>query len=122
LEELFAPIGEEVLTPLNQSENGTEVPTPNEDLDETKVPAPMFLDDQESYEVYLADEEKRKLFYNYLSHYARALKLALSSDKIEEVFDANKITEFKEKMKFYAQLCKAVRIRYHEQVDFLKYC
>ena len=56
----------------------------------TKVPSPevLYQDDQESYEVYLADKEKRKLFYDYLSHYARALKLALSSDKIEEVFDA----------------------------------
>ena len=79
------------------------------------------MDDQESYEVYLADEEKRKLFYDYLSHYARALKLALSSDKMEEVFDAKKIAEFKEKMKFYAELRKAVQIRYHEQVDFGKY-
>jgi len=77
--------------------------------------------DQESYEVFLADEEKRKLFYDYLSHYARALKLALSSDKIEEVFDAAQIAEYKEKMKFYAQLRKAVRIRYYEQVDFGKY-
>ena len=77
--------------------------------------------DQESYEVFLADEEKRKLFYDYLSHYARALKLALSSDKIDEVFDAKQIAEYKEKMKFYAQLRKAVRIRYYEQVDFGKY-
>ena len=77
--------------------------------------------DQESYEVYLADEEKRKEFYGYLSHYARALRLALSSDKLEEVFDAVQIAEYKEKMKFYAQLRKAVRIRYHEQVDFGKY-
>ena len=77
--------------------------------------------DEESYEVYLADEEKRKAFYDYLSHYARALRLALSSDKLEEVFDAGQIAEYKEKMKFYAQLRKAVRIRYHEQVDFGKY-
>ncbi len=77
--------------------------------------------DQESYEVYLADEERRKLFYDYLSHYARALKLALSSDKIEEVFSAKEIANYKEKMKFYANLRKAVRIRYHEQVDFGKY-
>ncbi len=77
--------------------------------------------DQESYEVYLADEEKRKLFYDYLSHYARALKLALSSDKMEEVFSPKEIANYKEKMKFYAELRKAVRIRYHEQVDFGKY-
>ncbi len=78
-------------------------------------------EDQESYEVYLADEEKRKEFYDYLSHYARALRLALSSDKIEEIFDAKQIAEYKEKMKFYAELRKAVRIRYYEQVDFGKY-
>ncbi len=88
----------------------------------TEVASPVaYKDDQESYEVFLADEEKRKLFYDYLSHYARALKLALSSDKIEEVFDAKQIAEYKEKMKFYAQLRQAVRIRYHEQVDFGKY-
>ena len=106
LEELFSPIGA-----------GTSVP----DKSGTEVPPPLFRQDQESYEVYLADEERRKLFYDYLSHYARALKLSLSSDKIEEVFDANQIVEFKEKMKFYAHLRKAVRIRYHEQVDFGKY-
>ncbi len=77
--------------------------------------------DQESYEVFLADVEKRKLFYDYLSHYARALKLALSSEKIEDVFTSGQIVEYKEKMKFYAELRKAVRIRYYEQVDFGKY-
>jgi len=77
--------------------------------------------DQESYEVFLADEETRKLFYDYLSHYARALKLALSSDKIEVIFSAEQIANYKAKMKFYAELRKAVRIRYHEQVDFGEY-
>jgi len=77
--------------------------------------------DQESYEVFLADEKRRKLFYDYLLHYARALKLSLSSDKIEEVFSTKEIAEFKDKMRFYAQLRKAVRIRYYEEVDFGKY-
>lgn len=78
-------------------------------------------DDQESYEVFLAEEEKRKLFYDYLSHYARSLKLALSSDKIDEVFSEKEIANYKDKMKFYAELRKAVKIRYFEQVDFGKY-
>ena len=78
-------------------------------------------DDQESYEVFLADEEKRKLFYDYLSHYARALKLALSSDKIDEVFSVKEIANYKAKIKFYSELRKAVKIRYFEQVDFGKY-
>jgi len=77
--------------------------------------------DQESYEVFLVDEEKRKLFYDYLSHYARSLKLALSSDKVDEVFSIKEIANYKAKMKFYSELRKAVKIRYFEQVDFGKY-
>jgi type I restriction enzyme R subunit len=75
----------------------------------------------ESYEVFLADEEKRKRFYDDLSPYARALQLALSSDKIDAVFNEKEIAEYKAKMKFYAKLRQAVRIRYHERVDFGKY-
>ena len=78
-------------------------------------------DDQESYELFLGEEEKRKLFYDYLSHYARALKLALSSDKIDEVFSEKEIMEYREKMKFYSELRASVKIRYFEQVDFGKY-
>ncbi len=77
--------------------------------------------DQESYELFLADEEKRKLFYDYLSQYARALKLSLSSDKIDEIFSEDEIKNFRAKMKFYSELRKAIKIRYHEQVDFGKY-
>jgi type I restriction enzyme R subunit len=77
--------------------------------------------DQESYELFLEDEEKRKLFYDYLSQYARALKLSLSSDKMDEIFSENEITNFKKKMKFYSELRKSIKIRYHEVVDFGKY-
>lgn len=77
--------------------------------------------DQESYEVFLGDEEKRKGFYELLSSYARALKLALSSDKITEVFAKAEIEEYKRAMKFYSELRKSVKIRYHEEVDFGKY-
>ena len=69
----------------------------------------------------MGDDEKRKRFYEYLSHYARALKLALSSDKIEELFSEQEINDFRQKLKFYNELRKAVKIRYHEQVDFGKY-
>jgi type I restriction enzyme R subunit len=77
--------------------------------------------DQENYEVFLADEDKRKSFYELLSSYARALKLALSSDKINEIFTKEEIDEYKRAMKFYSELRKSVKIRYHEEVDFGKY-
>jgi len=78
-------------------------------------------DDQESYEVFLADEGLRKEFYDYLSYYARALKLALSSDKIDEIFTQNEVVNYKSKMKFYSELRASIKIRYHETVDFGKY-
>jgi type I restriction enzyme R subunit len=77
--------------------------------------------DQESYQVYLADENKRKQFYDYLSQYARALKIALSSDKLANIFNDDEVKDFKEKMRFYAELRKSVKIRYHEVVDFAQY-
>ncbi|MEA3552919.1 MAG: type I restriction endonuclease subunit R, partial [Campylobacterota bacterium] len=77
--------------------------------------------DSESYEVFLEDENKRKEFYEYLSNYGRALKLALSSDKIDEIFTIDEIQNYKEKMKFYISLKTSVKIRYHESVDFGKY-
>jgi len=77
--------------------------------------------DQESYELFLADEEKRQNFYEYLSLYARALKLALSSDKIDDIFRKKDIDNYKSKMKFYSELRASVKIRYHEKVDFGKY-
>jgi type I restriction enzyme R subunit len=77
--------------------------------------------DQESYEVYLADDSRRKQFYEYLSLYARALKTALSSDKLDEVFTDDEIRDFKVKMRFYSELRKSVKIRYFEVVDFSQY-
>lgn len=77
--------------------------------------------DIENYEVFLADEKIRKEFYEYLCNYARALKLALSSDKIDEIFSQKEIKEYKNKMKFYANLRVSIRVRYHEVVDFVKY-
>jgi type I restriction enzyme R subunit len=71
--------------------------------------------------VFLADEEIRKEFYEYLSNYGRALKLSLSSDKIDEVFSESEIQEYKAKMKFYSNLRASIKIRYHESVDFGKY-
>ena len=78
-------------------------------------------DDQESYEVFLGDEEKRKEFYTLFTSYGKSLKLALSSDKIDEIFSESEIEEYKRAMKFYNELRKSIKIRYHEEVEFGKY-
>ena len=76
---------------------------------------------QDSYEEYLSDSDKRKIFYEYLSNYAKSLKLSLSSDKIDDIFTDREIKNYKSKMKFYADLRKSIKIRYFERVDFGKY-
>jgi type I restriction enzyme R subunit len=77
--------------------------------------------DQESYQIFLADENKRKNFYEYLSLFARALKLTLSSDKSDEVLTEQEINQYKRSMKFYSELRHAIKIRYQEEVNFGKY-
>ncbi|MDQ5920244.1 MAG: type restriction enzyme subunit [Pseudomonadota bacterium] len=95
--------------------------------------------DQESYQVFLGGSDLagvhgsdlnsaplsglmlRKKFYELLSKFACALKLTLSSDKTDEVLTQNEINQYKKAMKFYSELRRAVKIRYHEEVDFGKY-
>ena len=80
-----------------------------------------FKDDLESYEVLLADKEKRKLFYENLSNFAKTLNLALVSEKTYEILSEEEINKYKEKLKFFVKLKEAVKIRYHEKIDFKKY-
>ncbi|MDD3266030.1 MAG: HsdR family type I site-specific deoxyribonuclease [Burkholderiales bacterium] len=77
--------------------------------------------DQESYQVFLADEDLRKRFYDLFSQFARALKLTLSSDKYDEILTIQEVEQYKQMMKFYYELRLAIRIRYHEKIDFGKY-
>lgn len=80
-----------------------------------------FKDDLESYVVILFDIQKRDAFKEWLSHLARAFKLALSSEKIDDILSENEIKLYKNKIKFYNELRKVVQLRYHETCDFGKY-
>ena len=80
-----------------------------------------FKDDLESYVVVLADITKRDDFKEWLSHFSRAFKLALSSEKIDDILSENEIKLYKKKIKFYNELRKVVQLRYHETCDFGKY-
>ncbi|ABB44226.1 Type I site-specific deoxyribonuclease HsdR [Sulfurimonas denitrificans DSM 1251] len=80
-----------------------------------------FKDDLESYVVVLADIQKRDDFKEWLSHFSRAFKLGLSSEKIDDILSENEIKLYKKKIKFYNELRKVVQLRYHETCDFGKY-
>ena len=80
-----------------------------------------FKDDLESYVAVLEDVQKRDDFKEWLSQFARAFKLALSSEKIYDILSDEEIKAYKQKVKFYNELRKAVQLRYHEACDFGKY-
>jgi type I restriction enzyme R subunit len=77
--------------------------------------------DQEEYEVQLADPSLREKFYDRLSAYARSLGIALSSVRFLEETPPSKIDRYKGDLKFFAKVRGSVRQRYAEVVDFSEY-
>jgi len=80
-----------------------------------------YKDDLESYVVILSDIQKRDDFKEWLSHLARAFKLAITSEKIEDILSQEEIQDYKRKIKFYNELRQIAQLRYHETCDFGKY-
>ena len=80
-----------------------------------------FKDNLESYVAVLEDVQKRDDFKEWLSQFVRAFKLALSSEKISDILSEEEIKAYKQRVKFYNELRKAVQLRYHEACDFGKY-
>ena len=80
-----------------------------------------FKDDLESYVAVLEYAQKRDDFKEWLSQFARAFKLALSSEKIYDILSEDEIKIYKKRVKFYNEPRKAVQLRYHEACDFGKY-
>lgn len=77
--------------------------------------------DEELYELKLADVELRERFYEALCVYARSLSMALGSLKFVEQTPEAKIERFRKDLKFFMDLRTSVRRRYAEVVDFKEY-
>ncbi|WP_142413866.1 type I restriction endonuclease subunit R [Hathewaya massiliensis] len=77
--------------------------------------------DKEEYEVYLADESKRLDFYDRLKNYAKSLNICLASQGILDLLSKEELENYKKELKFFSNLRKSVRLRYHEEVDFGEY-
>lgn len=73
--------------------------------------------DMEQFEQLLCDEAVRHDFYERLKAFSRCLHISMSSDKLLDVFDEKKIDLFKRDWKQFAELKRAVQIRYQEIVD-----
>ena len=77
--------------------------------------------DMEAFEVFLGDEAIRNDFYERLRAFGRCLHIALSSDKIHDLFTDKQIEGFKRDWKQFSELRKSVQIRYQEIVDIKDY-
>lgn len=78
-------------------------------------------DDKEEYEVFLGDESRRLDFYERLKNYAKSLNICLSSNGILDLVSKEDLDKYKKELKFFSNLRKSVRQRYHEEVDFGEY-
>lgn len=73
--------------------------------------------DMEQFEQFLGDEAKRQEFYSRLRTFGRCLHIALSSEKIYDVFTEDKIEALKSDWKQFSELRRSVQLRYQEIVD-----
>ena len=77
--------------------------------------------DEERYEVLLADKELRDNFYERLTRYAKALAIALSSEKFITQTNQRDLARYKGDLKFFVKLKGSVQLRYAETVDYRDY-
>ena len=73
--------------------------------------------DMEAYEVLLADDSRREMFYAKLAQYGRTLGLALSSERFIMDTDEAQLHRYKRDLKFFQKLKQSVQLRYAEVVD-----
>ncbi|MCO5107722.1 MAG: type I restriction endonuclease subunit R [Burkholderiaceae bacterium] len=74
--------------------------------------------DEEGFELLLADERLRAGFYERLSAYAKTLAIALSSERFITDTPEQKLRAYKGDLKRFVNLKAAVKLRYAESVDY----
>lgn len=77
--------------------------------------------DEEAYEVLLADDELREEFYNRLSEFAKNLSIALSSDTFLVTTDEKTLSRYKSDLRKFQSLKVSVKLRYAEAIDYRDY-
>jgi len=78
-------------------------------------------EDNEALERFLEPEDRRQVFYDALTTYARTLKIALTSVAFYENTPEARIQTYKRDLKFFHNLRMSVKLRYAEAIDFREY-
>ncbi|MBN9689241.1 MAG: type I restriction endonuclease subunit R [Verrucomicrobia bacterium] len=77
--------------------------------------------DEEAFEVQLADKEKRDDFYTRLWQFSRVLKLASSSIHWVKATPEDQVKRYKADAGFFQKLRASVKLRYAEEIDYRDY-
>ncbi len=77
--------------------------------------------DNEEYELMLADDVKRNDFYSMLSSFAKYLCIALESEHVYNALGETEIKHYKQELKFYQELRAAVKLIYSDTIDHKEY-
>lgn len=77
--------------------------------------------DEESFEVALADKDRREEFYTRLWSYCRVLKMASSSIHWVTETPAERVQQYKTDAAFFQKLRASVKLRYAEEIDYRDY-
>ncbi|MBK9123486.1 MAG: type I restriction endonuclease subunit R [Chloroflexi bacterium] len=77
--------------------------------------------DTEAMQRFLEPEDVRERFYEALTDYARALRVALSTTQFYIDTPEDRVNLYKNDLRFFHQLRQAVRLRYAEAIDYREY-
>ncbi len=77
--------------------------------------------DEERYEVLLSDDAVRSEFYDRLTEYSKTLAIALSAEQFIMQTDETQLNRYKNDLKRFQKLRKAVQLRYAETIDYRDY-
>lgn len=77
--------------------------------------------DIEALERHLAPKDKRDIFYEALSLYARTLQFALGTNEFYILFSTERIEQFKADLRLFVKLKASLQNRYAERVSFKEY-
>lgn len=77
--------------------------------------------DEEAYELLLADDELREKFYSRLSEFGKNLSIALSAEKFSSETDEKTLSRYKADLRKFQSLKMSVKWRYAEAIDYRDY-
>jgi type I restriction enzyme R subunit len=77
--------------------------------------------DTEEMERFLEPEDRRQHFYEALTEYAQALRVALSTTQFYEDTPEKQIDLYKKDLRFFHQLRQSIKMRYAEAIDYREY-